>query len=128
MQGVIDAEPADEVCLVKWSKMNLFKNSYYLLIRLLKHKNILNEKTLKNLFIGCSMIKNVRGIDSIGSNHYLLRKISALWATYDRYRNATKVSIIVTQTGIPLGLKIDSARCLRHWPDPYGSWQINLII
>ena len=39
---------------------------------------------LKNLFINSSMIKINKGKDWIGANHY------------DRFRNATKVNVIVT--------------------------------
>ena len=60
---------------IKWNKHNIFQNAFYLLLKLMKLKNILDNDELKNLFVDCSMIKNVKGVDLIGSNHY------------DRYRN-----------------------------------------
>ena len=52
---------------------------------------------LKNLYIDSSMIKNIKGIDKIGVNHF------------DRGKNGNKLSIIVTETGIPLGMKLDKS-------------------
>lgn len=85
---------------IKWNKHNIFQNAFYLLVKLMKLKNILDNDELKNLFVDCSMIKNVKGVDLIGSNHY------------DRYRNGSKVSVIVTRNGYPLGIKISGSN--RH--------------
>ena len=43
------------------------------------------------------MIKNIKGVDAVGPNHY------------DRYRSATKVNVVVTATGIPLSVQIVKA-------------------
>ena len=62
---------------------------------------LITDEDLNTLSIDTSMIKNNRGVDEIGANHY------------DRYRNATKVSrlrrIVVSQQGIPLGLSFKGA-------------------
>ena len=52
------------------------------------------------------MTKNINGSEYIGSNHY------------DRNKNGNKISIIVTKTGIPLGLKLA----------PSNIHDVNLII
>ena len=57
----------------------------------------ISNSDLDILSIDTSMIKNNRGVDEIGANHY------------DRYRNATKVSVVVSQQGIPLGLSFKGA-------------------
>ena len=79
---------------IKWSKLNIFQNAYYILVKLAHSDNLLN---LNNLFIDSSMIKNVRGVDCIGKNHY------------DRYRNGNKVTIVVTDKGIPIGMNLAKA-------------------
>lgn len=80
-----------------WCKHKVFQNAYYILIKLLKYKNILKKENLENLYIDSTMIKNNRGIDLLGLNHY------------DRNRKGNKVSIIVTNTGIPLGMKLSTS-------------------
>jgi transposase len=41
------------------------------------------------------MTKNINGYEYIGPNHY------------DRNKNGNKISIVVTKSGIPLGLKLE---------------------
>ena len=67
------------------------------MISILRHIKVITDAEIKNLYIDCSMIKNVGGVEKIGINHY------------DRYRNGSKVSVIVTSRGIPLGLKMSSS-------------------
>ena len=40
------------------------------------------------------MIKNIKGVDMLGKNHY------------NRFRNANKISVITTNNGIPLSVHI----------------------
>ena len=77
-----------------WAKNKVFQNSYYAIIALL-HKS--KKLCLKNLFIDTTMIKNIKGVETIGVNHY------------DRGRKGTKLSLIVTNKGIPLGISIDKS-------------------
>jgi hypothetical protein len=78
---------------VKWNNLNLFENIHKIIIKLLNNKNLLLNNN-KDLFIDTTMIKNINGSEYIGPNHY------------DRNKNGNKISIIVTKTGIPLGLKL----------------------
>jgi len=82
---------------IKWNNINLFQNVFYIIIKLLKYKNILNDDFLKDLYIDSTMIKNIRGIEFLGSNHY------------DRNRKGNKVSIVVTKNGIPLGMSLSTS-------------------
>ena len=50
-----------------WNKLNVFQNTYIKLLKLIKSK-FLNYEFTKQLFIDSSMIKNIRGIDCLGSN------------------------------------------------------------
>lgn len=82
---------------IKWSSLNIFKLAYKAIIKMLKKNKVLNKNTTKNLFIDSSMIKNIRGVDLLGKNHY------------DIYRNGNKVTIIVTEKGIPLSIVVNKA-------------------
>jgi transposase len=82
---------------IKWNNNDLFQNVFYIIIKLLKYENILNNDFLKDLYIDSTMIKNIRGTEFLGSNHY------------DRNRNGNKVSIIVTKNGIPLGMSLSTS-------------------
>jgi transposase len=82
---------------IKWNNHNLFQNVFYIIIKLLKHENILDNDFLKDLYIDSTMIKNIRGVEFLGSNHY------------DRNRNGNKVSIVVTKNGIPLGMSLSTS-------------------
>lgn len=76
----------------QWSRMGLFRSCFKIQQQILKKQGYLRQDSYKNLFIDSSMIKNIRGSDVVGINHY------------DRGRKGTKVSIIVTREGIPLGI------------------------
>ena len=43
------------------------------------------------------MIKNIKGNDNIGPNKY------------DRYRNGTKINVIVNNLGIPISVKVNKS-------------------
>jgi transposase len=82
---------------IKWNNNNLFQNVFYIIIKLLEHENILNSDFLKDLYIDSTMIKNIKGTEFLGMNHY------------DRNRKGNKVSIVVTKTGIPLGMCLSTS-------------------
>ena len=82
---------------VKWNNLNLFENIHKIIIKLLNNKDLLFIDNIKDLYIDSTMIKNINGYEYLGSNHY------------DRNRNGNKISIIVTKTGIPLGLKLSTS-------------------
>ena len=70
------------------------------MIKLAQQKNLLTKETLKTLFIDSTMIKNFKGIDLLGKNHY------------DRNRAGNKVSLIISSNGIPLSINLTTAN--RH--------------
>ena len=80
---------------VKWNNLNLFENIHKIIIKLLNSRNLLFDNNNKDLYIDSTMTKNINGHEYIGPNHY------------DRNRNGNKISIIVTKSGIPLGLKLE---------------------
>ena len=69
----------------EWVKLQVFKNVYNILLDEYLSKNI-----IKNTYIDSSHIKNVSGSDSIGRNHY------------DRFRNSTKIHLIIDDNRIPI--------------------------
>ena len=69
----------------EWNRLNIFKNYYNSMLNDYLIKNI-----IKNTLIDSSHIKNINGSDSIGKNHY------------DRYRNSTKLHLIIDENRIPL--------------------------
>jgi len=73
---------------IKWSNDGIYKSAFDIAVKCCKLKR--NE--IKDLFIDSTMIKNKRGRDCIGPN------------IYDRYKSATKINAIVTNTGIPLSI------------------------
>jgi transposase len=82
---------------MEWSKEGLFRMAHEILVNIIYELKRISKKDLSHLSIDSSMIKNNRGCDGIGSNHY------------DRYRNATKVSVVVTDNGLPLGFSFAGA-------------------
>lgn len=81
---------------VKWNNLYLFENINKIIIKLLNSRNLLFNNS-KDLYIDTTMTKNINGHEYIGSNHY------------DRNRNGNKISIVVTKTGIPIGLKLETS-------------------
>jgi len=64
---------------IKWNKSNLFQNVFYIIIKLLKYKNILNNDFLKDLYIDSTMIKNIKyfidnrdNLSDVAYNHVFL--------------------------------------------------------
>lgn len=80
----------------KWNNLNLFENIHKIIIKILNNRDLLFVDN-KDLYIDSTMIKNINGYEYLGSNHY------------DRNRNGNKISIIVTKTGIPIGIKLAPA-------------------
>ena len=78
----------------EWSNNNLFKEAYFILILYLTHHRYITYKQLNNCYIDSTMIRNKQGIECIGRNYS------------DKFKNGTKSSVISTENGIPLGLKI----------------------
>ena len=81
----------------EWSNIGIFELAFQIVLKTLYSLGLIPSKDIDLLSIDSSMIKNNRGCDGIGPNHY------------DRYRNATKVSVVVTNKGIPLGFSFSSA-------------------
>ena len=67
-----------------WSKVGIFSLTQKPLVENARVNGFISNNELDILLIDTSMIKNNRGVDEIGANHY------------DRYRNATKVSVVVS--------------------------------
>lgn len=80
-----------------WSEHKVFEQTYSSILDLLQNKNILTPATLQDLYIDSSMIKNIKGVDFLGCNHY------------DRGRLGNKITSIITGSGIPLSITIDKA-------------------
>jgi len=81
----------------KWSQMGIFTTSFKIVQKILKKAKYLNQSSYRNLYIDSSMIKNIKGSDGVGTNHY------------DRGRKGSKISIVVTQEGIPLGITLSGS-------------------
>jgi len=82
---------------VKWNNLYLFENINKIILKILNSKDLLFNNSSKELFIDSTMIKNINGSEFIGHNHY------------NRNRNGNKISIIVTKSGIPIGLKLETS-------------------
>lgn len=79
-----------------WRDHNVFSDTYEVIIKTLCKLNKLNSRNLKNLYIDASLTKNIYGSDVVGPNFY------------DRGRSSNKISVVVTDTGIPIGIKVVS--------------------
>ena len=74
-----------------WNSKGVFKQVWKCLLDLYVEKKLRASKTwFKTLFIDSSMIKNIRGSDCKGRNHF------------DRNRYATKISIVCDKKGTPV--------------------------
>lgn len=81
-----------------FSKYRVFEHSHWILLKFLERSKFFKDHSLlKDLFIDSTMIKNIQGTEFLGKNHY------------DRKRNGNKISIVVTNNGIPLAIKLDKA-------------------
>ena len=75
----------------------VFQRAYDIIIQIMKKLNYFDSSKINNLYVDASMIKNYYGSDSTGPNHY------------DRGRSGNKISVVVTDSGIPLGIKISTS-------------------
>lgn len=78
---------------IYWTENNVFINVYKIFINFLKNNNILTYKDLNNTYIDTSNIRNKQGIDLKSKNYA------------DKNKKGTKISFIVSQTGIPLAIE-----------------------
>lgn len=78
----------------KWSNDQVFQNCFEIVSKILKKQKYLKKESYENLYVDSSMIKNVRGSDVTGVNHY------------DRGRQGNKSSLIVTREGIPISFEL----------------------
>jgi transposase len=81
----------------KWANSGVFRTSFELLHKIMRKGKYLKESSYKKLYIDATMIKNVKGKDLIGVNHY------------DRGKKGSKISLLVTKEGIPLNLEMVSS-------------------
>ena len=75
---------------IYWISLNVFHISWFIIMKLYQHF----DNQFQDLYLDASHIKNIRGIQDIGINHY------------DRYRNGTKLSIITDSKGIPINFTL----------------------
>ncbi|NDA64972.1 MAG: IS4/IS5 family transposase [Chitinophagia bacterium] len=81
-----------------WSNLGIFRMTWKELSDNYIYQQIAqNNDWFKNMIIDSSMIKNYKGIDCIGRNHY------------DRNRRATKISIICDQNKVPVSVSLYEA-------------------
>ena len=73
----------------RWSRARVFEDAFRILLRLYRRRV---RPACKHAALDSTYVKNIRGRDCIGRN------------PTDRGRHATKVSVIVDDTGIPLAL------------------------
>jgi transposase len=84
-----------------WSENDKFLEIWQDLIKEYQNDKLgLDSKWFQNLLIDSTMIKNYSGVDCLGRNHYAARKRASRRA--DRYRLATKVSIICDHHNVPI--------------------------
>lgn len=74
----------------EWNKLNVFELAWQILLDIYQHFKF----DFKLLFIDASHIKNFMGVDKTGSN------------VYDRFRKATKFTIITDDLGTPVSIKL----------------------
>ena len=83
--------------LQKWINDGVMSTAFHMAVVVCRENGKITDDDLEVLSLDTSMVKNVRGGDAVGPNHY------------DRFRNASKVSVVVTKSGLPLGFDIDAA-------------------
>jgi transposase len=77
----------------EWSKKGIFKLAWLIIINIYSTFKL----DFTDLYIDASHVKNELGVESVGANFY------------DRFRKATKLSIICDNLGIPIGMHIDKS-------------------
>lgn len=78
-----------------WIKNDIFERAFNWELTSLNQRNRISG--LNYIAIDCSLIKSIRGVDSIGRN------------PCDRGRNGSKISLVVTETCIPLAIALSGA-------------------
>ena len=73
---------------VEWNKLGIFKDAWLITLKIYEKFKI----DFEDLFIDASHIKNYLGSEFVGSN------------VYDRFRKATKLTIIVDEIGVPTSI------------------------
>ena len=80
-----------------WVDSGLFRLLHSSMIKLSEQKKLLTKDKLKTLFIDSTMIKNFKGVDLLGKNHY------------DRNRKGNKITLIISNNGIPISISLTTA-------------------
>ena len=83
-----------------WADSGLFKILHKTMLAVAKQKNKLTNDHLKTLYIDSTLIKNVKGVDLLGKNHY------------DRNRKGNKLTLIISSNGLPVSISLTTAN--RH--------------
>lgn len=79
-----------------WSKLNIFQEAFDI-INQLNNDNKNNKLFTENLFMDSTDILNKSAFQDIGKSHKY------------KYKNATKINVVINNLGMPLGIKIVSA-------------------
>lgn len=79
---------------LKFVRDNIFSELWTNKVKQLTHKR---KSNLKNILIDCTLIKSINGCDTVGRN------------PCDRGRYGTKISLITSENGAPLGMAINGA-------------------
>jgi len=74
----------------QWTNMGIFYNSWLVALKIYENFKV----NFKDVYIDASHIKNYFGSECIGSN------------VYDRFRNGTKLTIIVDEIGVPISISL----------------------
>ena len=82
---------------ISWTKAGIFYKLHSILLQLATAKKLLSKQHLQTLFIDSTMIKNFKGVDLLGKNHY------------DRNRKGNKITLVCSTNGIPLSISLTSA-------------------
>jgi len=82
---------------LSWINAGIFHKLHTIILKLATSKKIINSENLKTLYIDSTMIKNFKGIDLLGKNHY------------DRNRKGNKITLICSSNGIPISISLTSA-------------------
>ena len=77
----------------KWSSVDVFKISWSILLHIYGEFKL----DFDDMFIDASHIKNYMGCESTGKN------------LYDRFRKATKLSIICDDIGVPISIHLEKS-------------------
>ena len=97
MISIIKKKPTHHTTLFKFYRklcaMNIFNIVYNRLLKNYRSKRLeeLGMREYEKLYTDSTMIRNINGRECIGADHY------------DRFRNATKLNVIIDENNIPVG-------------------------